>query len=335
MRLLHILLILVLLLAYASPLIDPNSFWPMATLGLVSPILWFVLLLFAFYWIRKKDNALYLSLVVLVLGWDMLSVVFAWPDGQQATANESLKIVSLNGHAFKTDDKKAALYIKDLAADVVCFQEFYQHKAKTELVKQMQNTAGFKHAYYDYKGGMAVFSHYPLKNGATHYFKNRVNGYLSIDVEAPTGVFRLFNVHLQTNAISSMANKMAEEGDLKEKKTWLTIKGMLSRHGRSSATRVTQSKRILAEVKASPYPVVLCGDFNEVPTSFLYQQYRSLFQDAHLAQSWGLGATYAGSLRGLRIDYLMPDHHFAIHEMQTHDCFFSDHKAISMRFSAL
>jgi len=328
LRLIHILLVLLTLAAYGCPLIDPHTFWPLATLALLAPMLWIFVLLFAFYWLWKKDGAVWLSGITLLLGFNIISTAFAIPDGTEKSTEKPIRIISLNGFAFTQDKHKMADYLASLKGDVICLQEFHEIRDKPLLIKRIKEATTFNYFYHDKNGGIAVFSRYPLKNGVTTFFKNRVNGYLSVDVESPQGVFRLFNLHLQTNAISRMADKMAENANLQDKKTWLTIKGMFGRYGRSSVTRTEQSRQIMAEVRGSPYPVFLCGDFNDVPASYLYGLYRAELQDAHLAQSWGLGATYAGALPGLRIDYLLPDQSFQIIDYETFDCFFSDHRAI-------
>lgn len=328
MRLIHITLILLTLVAYCCPLIDPHTFWPLATLGLLAPMLWLFVLFFGFYWIWKKDGAAWLSGITLLLGTNIISTAFAIPDGDFNHDTAPIRIISLNGHAFLGDYPEMVQYLASLDGDIICLQEYHKKKNKTHISKLIKEATTFKYSYQDQHGGLAVFSRYPLKNGASHFFKNNVNGYLSVDVESPQGVFRLFSLHLQTNAISGMANKMAQDVNLQDKKTWLTIKGMFDRYGRSSLLRTEQSRQIMAEVRGSPYPVLLCGDFNDVPASYLYTLYRAELQDAHLAQSWGLGATYSGALPGLRIDYLMPDHSFDIINYETFDCFFSDHRAI-------
>src|ERR1017187_7363012 len=57
------------------------------------------------------------------------------------------------------------------------------------------------------------------------------------------------------------------------------------RHGLES--RATQAEEVSEEIRRSPYPVILCGDFNEVPLSYAYriltQGLRDDFQEA-LAQ---------------------------------------------------
>ena len=93
------------------------------------------------------------------------------------------------------------------------------------------------------------------------------------------------------------------------------------------------ASEILVASQKTSLPVLLTGDFNDVPTSYLYQRFRTKFQDAHLTQSWGLGTTYEGLLPGLRIDYILPDDGFTIHDFDRIPCSFSDHKAIRAEIS--
>lgn len=341
LRLSHLLLVLLTLAAYLPPIVNPATFWPISTLGLIAPLLWFALLLFGIYWLWQRDKTVLLSLVALLLGWDMISNAFALPSRQPATT-EALQIASLNGHAFQVREAKeraafydeAADYIKALDAEILLIQEFEVKASRAnDLMQRIQQTAPLEHKYHDPGSPLVVLSRYPLQNVQVNYFSNRANGYLMIDVETPQGTVRLFNVHLQTNAISRLANEVTSSGDLREKSTWQKVKTMFGRYGRSNQVRTEQATEILAAVKASPHPVVLAGDFNDVPTSYLYQQFRTELQDAHLAAGWGLGTTYQGLLPGLRIDYILPGKGFEILDFDRVYCPFSDHRAVRATIS--
>ena len=139
------------------------------------------------------------------------------------------------------------------------------------------------------------------------------------------GYFRDF---CQTNGISLLANEVTTNGDFRERSTWQKVKTMFGRYGRSNKVRTEQATDILAAMQQSPHPVILGGDFNDVPTSYLYQQFRQQVQDAHLEGTWGLGTTYESLLPGLRIDYVMPDYSFHVHDFERIPCPFSDHHAV-------
>lgn len=335
-RLIHLALITLALVAYLPPWVNPSFIWPISTLGLLAPTLWLATLLFAAYWLLKKDRRAWLSGITLLLGWSMINSAFALPDGGPAPTGEDLQIVSLNGHGFRIygfSDEQAiqtaiVAYLDSLEADVLCIQEFYTDPKGKALAARIQANTPLKYSFRDPAGRLAVFSRFPLKNGEVTYFENRVNGYLQVDVDSPKGVFHLCNVHLQTNAISQMAHSVAKDPDIREKNIRKTIRTMFARYGRSNKTRTEQSRQILKELSIIKQPTIVCGDFNEVPTSYLYRLFRENFQDAHLRQSWGLGTTYSGLLPGLRIDYVLPDYSLQVLDFERLPCWFSDHKGV-------
>ena len=330
LRLLHLLLVVITLAAYLPPLVHPSTFWPISTLGLLTPILWFCLLLFALFLLYRRDKTVLLSIVTLLLGWDMISSAFAVSGQAPPVPAHGFSIATLNGHGFwRGPQEEQAAFVKALDADIILFQEFIvrQQKAK-ELLDLIQNQSGYAHRYYEAGGPLVILSRYPLKDPEVSYFSNRANGLVYVDVETPGGTMRLFNVHLQTNAISHLANEVTSNGNLRESGTWQKVKTMFGRYGRSNKIRTEQAAEILTTIAQSPYPVVLGGDLNDVPTSYLYQQFRTVLQDAHLAASWGLGTTYQGLLPGLRIDYILPAYGFTIHDFSRVDCAFSDHRAV-------
>lgn len=85
----------------------------------------------------------------------------------------------------------------------------------------------------------------------------------------------------------------------------------------------------MVEVKASPYPVIFCGDINDTPVSYCYRQISNCLTDAFLESSNGVGNTYIGKIPSNRIDYIFHSKNLQSTEFLTHDIEFSDHKPIS------
>ena len=77
----------------------------------------------------------------------------------------------------------------------------------------------------------------------------------------------VLHIHLQTNAISTLANEVTTTGNLREKSTWQKIKTMFGRYGRSNKVRTAQAEQILSAISKSPHPVLAGGDFNDIPTT--------------------------------------------------------------------
>ena len=66
--------------------------------------------------------------------------------------------------------------------------------------------------------------------------------------------------------------------------------------------RKRQADLITASVATSPYPSVLCGDFNDVPNSYAYHTIGNKMTNAFAAKGFGLGRTFLGLSPTLRID---------------------------------
>ena len=88
---------------------------------------------------------------------------------------------------------------------------------------------------------------------------------------------------------------------------------------------VVKTSFVRDELDHSPYPSVLCGDFNDVPNSYTYFQIRGNRQDAFLKRGGGIGRTYASISPTLRIDYIFADPRFSVVQCKKVEVSYSDH----------
>jgi endonuclease/exonuclease/phosphatase (EEP) superfamily protein YafD len=75
----------------------------------------------------------------------------------------------------------------------------------------------------------------------------------------------------------------------------------------------------------SPYPVLFCGDLNDVPNSYTYFTVRGDMQDAFLKKGFGIGRTFSAISPTLRIDYIFADDNFKIIQFNRLVKHYSDH----------
>jgi len=95
--------------------------------------------------------------------------------------------------------------------------------------------------------------------------------------------------------------------------------------------RAVQAELIAEHAKASPYPVILCGDFNDTPLSYCYNQFSANLIDAFRNTSFGLGTTYAGNIPAGRIDYIFHSPEIGSKEFNIQGEQLSDHYAIDCK----
>ena len=81
-------------------------------------------------------------------------------------------------------------------------------------------------------------------------------------------------------------------------------------------------------MKTSPYPVIVCGDFNDTPLSYVYNQFNTNLVDAYRETATGIGVTYAGRVPAGRIDYNLHSGDLGANDFGIQSVPFSDHRAI-------
>lgn len=347
----NVLLILITFLTYLSPVIDPRQFWLPAMIGLFYPWLLALNLICILFWISLRKWYFILSLACLLIGWGHLNNII----GLKLSTTEPLKtssgltIMTFNSYAFKQKRKKMEpkeriergklIYLLRTAKpDVICFQEFAVSKYKERTFKQwVQADNEYPYSFVDYDTKLAIYSRFPLENQRAENFENSYNGYQRVDLTIDGQKIRVFNLHLQTNAISKLTDKVVGEGTISSKETWRNLGGMLERYQRAAGMRVEQAVRILDEVEKSPLPVIICGDFNDVPQSYVYRLFKQNRVDAFQEAGRGLGVTYSGKIPGLRIDYIFAPKGSEVLKTDISNPGFSDHRPVisKIRLNAL
>ncbi|MCB0585408.1 MAG: endonuclease/exonuclease/phosphatase family protein [Phaeodactylibacter sp.] len=334
LRWINILLILTTLLAYLAPYVSPATFWPLSFVGLLYPWLLLGNLLCIIGWLAMKKLYFLFSLGCILMGWGHFQSYVGLHFTPRDYPEGSIRAMTFNSFGFHHGGKSGArLSAEELPGsfplegmDIICFQEFPSPRHDNYFIDYIKANSPLKNVIFQKGGSLAILSRYPIKAHDTHYFPNRVNGYQYADLQIEGRTVRLFNVHLQSNSVANIAEEVAEEGaNLQDKKTWLRIRGMMGRYKRTAILRAEQADEIAQKIKESPHPVLLCGDFNEIPQSYAYHTLSNGLQDAFKARGRGLGITYNGRIPALRIDYVMAGPEFEVLGHRIGRARFSDH----------
>ena len=75
---------------------------------------------------------------------------------------------------------------------------------------------------------------------------------------------------------------------------------------RSYKKRAVQVDIIQKHIKKSPYPIIVCGDFNDTPLSYAYNIIKNNLADAFSISAKGIGTSFV-KIPALRIDYILHD----------------------------
>ena len=154
----------------------------------------------------------------------------------------------------------------------------------------------------------AIYSRYPIiKAGRIDTMKNLVWA----DMVLRDDTVRVFSLHLQSTEIRHADNEYIENREfLEEPDTTGKIRSMVTRLTLNNKLRAAQVDTISHMINSSPYPVIVCGDFNDTPISYTYRTMCEDMTDAFREVGRGYSHTYRGFFDMLRIDYVLCSDHF-------------------------
>ncbi|MBX6379918.1 MAG: endonuclease/exonuclease/phosphatase family protein [Thermoflavifilum aggregans] len=324
-----------MLLAAWSPYADPQSWWPLAFLGLTFPLWLLVVIILWIFALLLRSKWLVLPTLALIGSWKAIRVTVALPHlsaPAEDTTSPVIKLMSYNVHDFapyhNRPDPQAKYgramlqLIASQQPDIVCLQEFFtsdhpQLKQK-DYKTYISDSLGYPYRYFssDYNGtrstshsGVIIFSRWPICRAAKIPIIQhpRAESLIYADLVIRQDTVRVFTVHLQSIYLNQNDLMQIEEMKQGNDTAWRASRPIWSKLKRAFIRRSEESKRVKHALQQSPYPFLICGDFNDTPVSFTYFTIAKGLQDGFVKCGRGLGATYYSISPTLRIDYILAD----------------------------
>ncbi len=344
-----------LLLSYLAPYIHPATIPSLPFFGLTYPVFLALTLIWLVLWAIFRSKWAIYCLVVLLIGGKLhfrnFSMLSTAPEFKQ---ENGLKVLSYNVRLFDLfnpsfNDALASRnqifdFIRSQEPDVLCLQEFYRQDKPTNFeVMDSLNLIMKTRDYHERSAhkrrtrenyGIAMFSKHPMIARGDVMFETQgvqdFNYCIFADIVKGLDTFRIYNVHLQSIRLHTDPHIEGEEVQ-----TYGSKKGAIAVYRKLRSAfekRADQARRVVEHLKTSPYPVIVCGDFNDTPMSYTYNQFQLALLDAFSGSGKGLGTTYVGRLPAGRIDYLFysPLLNASLFQIQKQTR--SDHRAISCVF---
>ena len=326
-----------------------NERWFIGLLTLAAFYLFIVLLLFFIFWLLAKSKWSLLFLAIVLITYRQLIKIVPLRVGGEFTLQkqkEALRIMSWNVAQFDILNykKDAGVHhdmiklINQYQPDIACFQEMvagdsivdlnnaYYRKYSFYSIQDFELSLHFADEYYSYNWkenylnsqhfGIIVFSKYPIIN--RHTITTYPNDYNSIfqyvDIVKDADTVRVFNIHLQSLKFNPVNLQYIDNPTIESETDIEKSKNILSKFKRGFLRRKLQADRIKEEIDKSPFPVIVCGDFNDVPNSYAYETIGKNLQNAFEKKGVGLGRTFSGIASSLRIDNIFVDQHYLVNQ---------------------
>lgn len=257
-------------------------------------------------------------------------------DKPQENTEHGLKIASYNVAMFGRET--SGFMAQDILAemrrqkvDVLCIQEY------NEISGDKKNSESYKD-YFPYmqvgREDMVIFSRYPIKAHKKMLFEETNNSAMWADIDVKGKEIRVFNVHLETTGINRTlhsAGKMMAQN--REVDTNRLLNAIWGNYTLGMMFRSGQAITIANEKRESEKPVILCGDFNDVPYSFVYNTVLGDMVDGFKECGAGWMYTYRSKNKPVRIDYIFHDQSLKGLSYYKTEMTYSDHYPIFMKIA--
>lgn len=307
-----------LLLSYLSALIDPGVFPIAGFFGLYFiPVLAFNVLLLVIALLRWSSSA-WIPVIAILPSLFFTGFFFRSGDRNAlpesvASATDGITLMTWNVGGFRSSsDGDAGSAMDDVAGligtqnpDVVSLQEF-RIENPGQIRSMFPQYPYIRNHFYrlrngDYVGNVTL-SRLPVGEEGSLPFAGTTNMVLYTDVQYGSGVFRLYNVHLESNNISLTSLIKDVRGGYDE-----FSQEFVEAHEKvkkSSSRRGSQVRALLGNISECGLPAVICGDVNDTPMSYCFRTLYEGRKDTFCEAGKGFGATYRVLWPLLRIDYV-------------------------------
>lgn len=314
------------------PRFTPEQMGMFAALGLYSLYLYMAMLIMVLYWVVRWRliNATIMGLVLFVGLFSLPSYYKIEIDKQHPTKYpRSFKLLTYNLDEYNLEgrergfDSLCSFVFRELP-NIVTLQNAYDADSidSVLLIKRFKQMPYTKHRRNE---ALAIYSRYPFaKNSSVDSLQNIIWS----DIVAEDDTIRIFNLSLHINnyPVDSLTGERIIPS--------CTVGERMKRWSVQSKQRAKQIEELLPYIESSPYPYVIAGSINDIPSTFVYRRIAAGRLDAYVEKGFGYSHTYRGYDEGVRLDYvfLSPDVEVLSYEV-LYDVDLSLHYPIFVRFN--
>ena len=323
---------------------NPNEEFLLPILGLgIIPLLISNLLIMLYWAIRWKIWIL-VPVIAITANYEFISAKYQFPYKELPPMVNSklIRIASFNVQSFHGDPSvysvgEVAELMKEKQVDVFCLQEFstsslFSVDSISSVFKDYPYVAIKKNNIPGF--GVVIYSKFPIENEADISFSSSNNSAMWADIKIGNAPIRIFNCHLQTtnfNQTKGLLKKITVAGFYDSKKE--AVREIIYKMSENAKKRANQVDLLYQIIDTTKHAIIVCGDFNDTPTSYTYYRMKEKLEDGFQSAGSGFESTFRYLHRFLRIDYIFHSKELTGRKYSTPSFDFSDHNPVIMELS--
>ena len=339
-----ILLITVLLMVFTfvglfGGEVNPAGNTARAMLVYALPLLIAGNIVFLIYWlIMRRWHWALIPFITILCCIPYISTLYKFGSPDEAAEKApGIKIASYNVAMFGRETsgfmaQDILSEMKKQKVDICCMQEYNDHCG------DKKNSDSYKE-YFPYmavgESDMVIYSRYPIKNFKNLNFEMTNNSAMWAEIEISGNIYRVYNAHLETTGINGTLHKAAKV-QMKtgmEVESNALIRAIYGNYTVGMIARAGQANVLAMDMRECEAPIIVCGDFNDVPYSYVSNTMLGDKVDGFTECGSGLMYTFRGGNKKVRIDYIFHEKTLEGVNYYRRDLTYSDHYPVFMKIA--
>lgn len=289
------------------------------------------------YWlIMRRWHWMLMPLITLLCCIPYIGTLYQFGSlDENAEKQDGLKIASYNVALFGRETsgfmaQDILSEMKKQKVDVLCMQEYSDHsgdKVNSESYKEY-----FKYMVMG-QNDMVIFSRYPIARSKNIPFEMTNNSAMWAEIKYKGQTIRVYNAHLETTGINTTLRRAAkvEAATGVEIENNAVLNAIYGNYTIGMMARAGQANVLAMDMRESEAPIIVCGDFNDVPYSYVYNTMKGNLVDGFKECGSGFMYTYRGGKKMVRIDYIFHDERFKGLSFYKKELTLSDHFPVFLK----
>lgn len=316
----NVIVAAMLLLSAWGGYINPNTFGWEGSLALLFPFLVLLSFLFMAGWLVVQSRRWLVSFCALILCVFQLRT-YCPINMPQPVPKGSIKVVSYNTYGLGWGLKDSVIYkqmmdyLRNSDADLFCAQESNYNMGHKSTVEEAVAHWKYRDSVFIPKScnALTLFSNYPILN--RHVIHSSSPGHVcvayNVKIEGDTVV--VVNCHFVSNAINpedkATYQKIVTISDRDSTSEDILRLGRKVNDAGLRRAKQADSLALYLEQQGDR-PIIVCGDFNETPLSYVHTRLCRLLNDAYTASGNGPGISYHLNKMYFRLDNILCSSHW-------------------------
>lgn len=316
------LALLMVAVAYSDRL-DPANHSILACTGMLFPFFLVANLIVFMLWLMIKWKRAWVPLLAFLVSYPAIRIYMPLHLTQELPQG-TIKVLSYNVACYSMDKivdhpKDSVIsYLRQQNADIVCLQEDVMPSGSLADYLDMypyHDTVHVNNRSYPIINALGIHTRYPIIRKERIKYYSMANGTVAYFLQIGADTVIVVNNHLETTHLTKDDRQRYKEmisGDMTHQDAKAETQRLLGKLSMAMMLRAAQARTVHQYVEThSHYPIIVCGDFNDTPISYVRRTMAQDLTDCYVESGNGLGISFKQKGFYFRIDQMMCSSHFA------------------------